>query len=260
MKVKFAILMPIKPLVHLSVVCYFFVLATNANAASADEIQVYDDAINEVGELNVDVHMNYVISGIKESGYPKEIPAHHNLRITPEFAYGMTKTLEAGLYLPAIRSGAGDWYLEGVKLRLKYLAEHADIGAYWGINFELGKVSHRTSEENWNLEARPIIGYKTGAWSFTINPILGFAVSGSDHTPTFEPAIKVGHKLTDKTWINIENYSDFGAVDAMRSHAQETYITADTDVFGHDLNIGIGHGWTNEANDWTLKAIFNIPL
>ena len=30
--------------------------------------------------------------------------------------------------------------------------------------------------------------------------------------------------------------------------------------FTHDLNIGVGRGWTNEANDWTLKVIFNIPL
>ncbi|MFM9836531.1 MAG: hypothetical protein ACKVOA_10560 [Methylophilaceae bacterium] len=250
----------IKSKLNLSVVLYAFALPINASAASADEIQVYDDAINHPGELNVDVHMNYVISGIKDSGYPKEIPANHNFRITPEFGYGLTKTLEAGLYLPAIRSGNGDWYLEGVKLRLKYLAEHAELGSYWGINFELGKVSHRTSEESWNLEARPIIGYRTEAWNFTVNPILGFAVSGSDHTPTFEPAIKVGHKFTEKTWINIENYSDFGAVDNMRSHVQETYITADTEVFGHDLNIGLGRGWTNQANDWTLKAIFNIPL
>lgn len=164
------------------------------------------------------------------------------------------------MYLPAIRSGAGDWYLEGVKLRLKYLADHAETGLYMGINFELGKVSRRTSEENWNLEARPIIGYRTDGWNFTVNPILGFAVSGSDHTPTFEPAIKVGHKLTGKTWINIENYSDFGPVDNMRNYVQETYIALDTVVLGHDLNIGIGRGWTKEANDWTLKAIFNIPL
>lgn len=242
-----------------SVLC-IIALPINANAASADEIQVYDDAINDPGELNVDVHMNYVTSGIKDSAYPKEIPAHHNFRITPEFGYGITKNLEAGLYIPVIRSGNGDWYLEGLKLRLKYLADHEKTGTYMGINFELGKVSHRTSEENWNLEARPILGYRTEEWNFTVNPILGFAVSGSDHTPSFEPAFKIGHKLTNKTWVNFENYSDFGPIDQIRSHVQESYVTADTEVFGHDLNIGIGHGWTEEANNWTIKGIFNIPL
>lgn len=75
--------LPIKIWLTLSMICYLSALSINANAASADEIQVYDDAINDVGELNVDVHMNYVISGIKDTGYPKEIPAHHNFRITP---------------------------------------------------------------------------------------------------------------------------------------------------------------------------------
>ena len=233
---------------------------TKAIAASSDEIQVYDDAINEPGEFNVDVHTNYVVSGIKDSEYPKEIPANHDFRVTPEFAYGLTKNLEGGMYLPAIRSSNGDWYLEGVKFRLKYLADHEKTGMYLGMNFELGKVSHRTAEQNWNLEARPIVGYRTDEWNLAINPILGFAVSGNNHTPTFEPAFKIGHKLTNKTWINLENYSDFGPLNQMRSHVQETYLTADTEMFGHDLNIGIGHGWTQEANDWTLKAIFNIPL
>lgn len=241
-------------------VLYVFSLPMSANAASADEIQVYDDAINDVGELNVDVHMNYVPSGIKDSAYPKEIPAHHNSRITPEFGYGLTKNLEGGLYIPTIRSGNGDWYLEGLKFRLKYLADHEKTGVYWGMNFELGKVAHRTSEQNWNLEVRPIIGYRTDEWNFTINPILGFAVSGNDHTPTFEPAFKIGHKLTNKTWVNFENYSDFGPVNQMRSLVQETYLTVDTEVFGHDFNIGVGHGWTQEANDWTLKAILNLPI
>ena len=245
---------------NLALVLYAISLPINANAASADEIQVYDDAINTPGELNVDVHMNYVVSGIKDSAYPKEIPAHHDFRITPEFAYGLTKNLETGLYLPVIRSGNGDWYLEGAKFRLKYLADHEKTGLYLGMNFELGKVSHRTAEQNWNLEARPIVGYKTEEWNLTVNPILGFAVSGNDHIPTFEPAFKISHKLTDKTWVSLENYSDFGPVDQMRSHVQETYLTADTEVFGHELNVGVGHGWTQEANDWTLKAIFNIPL
>lgn len=249
-----------KLILNLGLVLFATSLPTNASAASADEIQVYDDAINDPGELNVDVHMNYVASGIKDSTYPKEIPANHDFRITPEFAYGLTKNFEGGLYLPAIRSASGDWYLEGIKFRLKYLANHEKTGLYLGMNFELGRVTIRTAEQNWNLEARPIIGYRTDEWNLAINPILGFTVSGDSHTPTFEPAFKIGHKLTNKTWINLENYSDFGPVDKIRSHVQETYLTADTELFGYDLNVGIGHGWTQEANDWTLKAIFNVPL
>lgn len=145
-------------------------------------------------------------------------------------------------------------------MRLKYLADIPEQGYYWGINQEIGVSSHRTEENNWNYEMRPILGYKTENWNLTFNPIVGFAISGSDHTPDFSPAIKVSRKVTDSTWVSIEHYSEFGPVDDMRSHVQATYITADTKVFGHELNIGIGHGWTKESDDTTIKAIFNIPL
>jgi hypothetical protein len=237
-----------------------------AYAASEDEIQVYDDAINEVGELNVDVHVNYVPNGIKTRSHDREIPSHHNLRITPEFGYGLTKNWEAGLYLPFIRAGAGDnqdaWYWEGAKLRMKYLADHQDLGFYWGINFELGRVSRRTEAQNWNLEVRPIIGYRTfdGKWNLTVNPIMGIALSGNDQTPSFEPAFKVSRKVNDKTWLNLENYSDFGAIDQIRNNTQTTYVSVDTEILGHEMNLGVGHGWNNEADDWTLKGIFNFSL
>lgn len=61
----------------LSLLVLTMVASAEAMAASADEIQVYDEAINKVGELNVDVHVNYVSSGIDTPAYSGEIPAHH---------------------------------------------------------------------------------------------------------------------------------------------------------------------------------------
>lgn len=236
------------------------IVCAGALAASSDEIQVYDDAINKPGEASVDLHMNYVPSGVRVPAYSGEIPAHHDFRITPEFGYGLTKNWEAGFYLPVIRAASGDWHVEGAKVRLKYMADNPEQGFYWGINGELGASSHRTEESNWNLEIRPIIGYKTENWNLTLNPILGLALSGNTHTPDFSPALKVSRKVAEKTWINVEHYSEFGAVNDMRSLVQETYLTMDTEVFGHDINVGIGHGWTAGSNDWTLKAIFNLPF
>ncbi len=57
----------VKFILNIVLSLYATSLPINANAASADEIQVYDDAINKSGELNIDVHMNYVVSGIKDS-------------------------------------------------------------------------------------------------------------------------------------------------------------------------------------------------
>jgi hypothetical protein len=228
-------------------------------AASSDEIQVYDEAINNEGELNVDIHMNYVPVGIKAPAYIGEIPAHHNFRVTPEFAYGYTHNMEVGLYIPAIRDADGSWFLEGAKLRLKYIGDNRERGLYWGVNGELGAVSKRTSEQPWNLEIRPIVGFKTELWNFTVNPIFGFALSGHSHVPGFSPAFKVSRAVTEKTSLNIEHYVDLGNINNMGNQGQETYLSSDTEIFGHGLNVGVGRGWAG-ANDWTLKAIFNIPL
>jgi hypothetical protein len=235
-------------------------VSMQAVAASSDEIQVYDESINARGEFNLDLHMNYVPSGVKESSYPKEITANHDFRLTPEFAYGFTKNWEGGFYLPIIRAADNEWFLEGAKIRLKYIADHHDRGFYWGFNQELGKVSHRTELENWNYELRPILGYKTEDWNLTLNPILGIALSGNDQTPNFSPSFKISRKISETTWLNLENYSDFGPIDQTRNHVQETFLTADTQLLGHNLNFGVGHGWTKESNDITIKAIFNVPL
>lgn len=236
------------------------VASAEVMAASADEIQVYDEAINKKGELNVDIHLNYVPSGIKTPAYSGEIPAHHNFRMTPEFAYGFSHNLEGGLYVPVIRDADGHWYSELARVRLKYIGDNREHGLYWGINFELGPSTMRTSEQRWNLETRPIIGYKSDDWNLTVNPIVGLTLSGNSHTPGFSPAFRVSRRATEKTWLNIEHYSDFGDMNNMKSLNQETYLTSDTEIFGHDINIGVGHGWTEESNDWTIKAIFNIPL
>lgn len=243
-----------------SLLALAMIASAEAMAASVDEIQVYDEAINKKGELNVDIHMNYVGSGIKTPAYNGESPAHHNFRITPEFAYGFTDNLEGGLYVPALRDAAGNWYSELARVRLKYIGDNREQGFYWGINFELGPSTIRSSEQRWNLETRPIIGYKSAEWNFTVNPIVGLALSGNSHVPGFSPSFKVSHRATEETWFNIEHYSDFGNANNMKSLSQETYLTTDTGIFGHDIHIGVGHGWTAESNGWTIKAIFNIPL
>ena len=141
----------------LSLLALAMAINTEAVAASADEIQVYDEAINKVGELNVDIHMNYIGSGINTPDYDGEIPAHHNFRMTPEFAYGFSNNLEGGLYIPVLRDAAGNWYSELARVRLKYIGDNREQGFYWGINFELGPSTIRTSEQRWNLETRVIV-------------------------------------------------------------------------------------------------------
>lgn len=70
--------------------------AAPAAHAASEEIQVYLDDLSAPGQFGVDVHNNYVISGAKQPTYVGERPPNHVYRLTPEFYYGITKSLELG--------------------------------------------------------------------------------------------------------------------------------------------------------------------
>ncbi|MDO9064825.1 MAG: hypothetical protein Q7U25_06410, partial [Sulfuricella sp.] len=87
-------------------------LAMSAPAAFAapDEIQVYTEEMDDPGEFGLELHANYAIDGAKEPSFEGEMKAHHRLQVTPEFSYGLTKNLEAGLYLPLAMAEDGNLY------------------------------------------------------------------------------------------------------------------------------------------------------
>src|SRR5881409_1937840 len=111
-----------------------------ATAALSDEIQVYTDDINAPGEYGLELHVNTTPSGRTTPDYPGEAVPNHGLRITPEFSYGITKTWEAGLYIPTNRDVSGRFDVAGAKLRLKWLPIRGDDetgGWFLGANAEL---------------------------------------------------------------------------------------------------------------------------
>lgn len=76
-----------------------FSLSGSMAVAAPDEIQVYTEEMNKPGEFSLELHSNYALKGAKAPSYQGEKPGHHMLQITPEFSYGVTKALEAGMYL-----------------------------------------------------------------------------------------------------------------------------------------------------------------
>jgi hypothetical protein len=66
------------------------VLATSALCGAglpvtraADEIQVYNADINEVGQFSIQHHFNYPIIGICTPDYPGALVSNHALRVRP---------------------------------------------------------------------------------------------------------------------------------------------------------------------------------
>lgn len=233
--------------------------------AAPDEIQVYTEEINDPGEFGLELHTNYALQGATEPSYAGEMKSHHRLQVTPEFSYGLTGALEAGLYLPMARSAEGDLYGNGMRFRLKYIPRR-DEGArfFWGLNGELGYSARRVSESRAGFELRPILGYRDADWLLSFNPILGAELSANvSRIPAFEPALKVARRAGERMHAGFEYYGEYGPVHhripaAERGHT--LYAVGDIAVKGYDINFGIGRGYRNAGDKWVLKAIFSFPF
>lgn len=247
-------------------VCGMFAAGHAAQAALPDEIQVYDDSINKPGERGLELHLNTTPGGRTAPDYAGEIPPAHALRVTPEFSWGLTETLEAGLYLPALMDRDNRFYVAGAKLRMKWIPRRAPEagGFFWGANLELSHVGQRFEASRNAIELRPIFGYRDAAWLVATNPVLGYDLSPGYRRGGFDfsPSLKVARTVTQGIALGIETYSELGKLAdfSPRSEQQHTlYAAIDVDRAPWVFNFGVGRGLNPATDRWTLKAIFEIP-
>ena len=227
--------------------------------AAPEEIQVYLDDLSKPGKFGVDVHNNYVLSGTDAPSYPGELPPRHVYRLTPEFYYGLTKTLELGLYVLTTSGPEGSAHLDGGKLRLKYIAPHdSEASMFWGMNLEVGRTSLRVSELPWNAQLKGIVGYRAGAWTVALNPNLdgSLATHGGPVMASLDG--KVSYATAKETKLGFEAYNELGPLSHLQSlsrNSKTLYAVVDQDFTGFSLNAGLGRGLTHEADRWVMKLI-----
>jgi hypothetical protein len=239
-------------------------LACAQAAAAPEEIQVYTNDVNAPGEFGLELHVNYVLEGLRAPAYSGQLPTNHMLQVTPEFSYGFAKNWDAGLYLLSSRASDGNVYANGAKLRVKYIAP-AEGAIFWGINVEYGRTSKRVTESNANIEIRPIIGWRNDKWLVSFNPIVGVAVTGTvSREPSFSPAVKVARAIKEGIQLGFEHYADMGGIHHMPAFNQQEhtfYGVIDIERKGFDLNFGIGRAITGgTADKWVAKMIVGIPF
>jgi hypothetical protein len=240
----------------------------HASAAMIDEIQVYTDDIDKPGEFGLELHINTTPSGRSTPDFPREITPHHGLRFTPEFSYGLTRELEAGLYLPYARDADGTTHFAGPKLRLKWLPlQPNEEGQEWfmGANFEYAWVAPEFEQSSRTIELRPIVGYRSRNWLLAVNPILGWALTGPDHDgkPDFSPAAKVARNVVPGVALGVEYYAELGKANNILPHSEQShtlYFALDFDRKPWVFNVGIGRGLNGATDRWTFKTIFEIPF
>lgn len=233
--------------------------------AAPDEIQVYTEEMDDPGQFGLELHVNYSAVGKTQPAYSHQTPPNHVLQVTPEFSYGITPNLEAGLYVPFAIAPDGKSYENGLRGRLKYIAPRPDGSPFfWGLNVELGHSSARVSESQTTLEIRPIIGYRDKNWLADINPILDANLSANtSRVPALEPAVKVSRHLQGETWAGLEYYGSYGPIKHLSQGADQSHYlfgAVDFAYRGYDFNLGIGRGYAAADDKWVIKGIIAFPF
>jgi hypothetical protein len=242
----------------------FATMAPQATAAD-EEIQVYMDEIGALRKLSLDVHLNHALIGRNAPTFANEQLSDGRTRITPEFGYALSDSWELGAYLPLANVDKdGELSVDGVKLRLKYIAPHEYEGWFWGANLEVGYVNDTLDENPWNGELKGILGWRSGPWTLAGNANFGFKVSGDVDAPAdFGIATKVSYAVSDTLALGIENYNSFGPLEhptAFDRNDQEVYAVFDKTFGGWDLNFGVGWGYGEPEDNFIVKAIIGIPI
>jgi len=238
-----------------------------AHGALQDEIQVYTDDINDVGEWGLELHVNTTPKGVSLPTYPGEAMNASGTRVTPEISLGLSPHWEAGLYLPMVKSANGVSELAGIKWRLKWMALKPEEANGWfaGLNSELSQLKYPYSDSSRSFELRTIAGFKDSRWLLATNPVFGWPISpGYAHqSPEFSLGVKVARSVSETSRLGVEYYSGMGQLNAtLPTGLQNNTLFLAWDYEGEPFgfNIGVGRGLNAATDSWTVKTILALPI
>ena len=253
---------PAVPMASVIVVAVL-VAASTLLAHAADEIQVYNAEIAEVGQWTLQQHLNYAINGRKQPDYLGGLIPNHALQGTPELAYGISDWWEIGFYAPFAVTQNGHYLSDAGKVRQLFaLPDAAKKEFFYGINFELSYETQAFSPTRWNMEIRPIVGWRKNDYELIINPIVDLGW-GDDGTVDFAPCARFARKISDKLSVGVEYYTELGPLENWHPFNQQQhniYAVVDFKIGRFDVNAGIGYGLTPASDRLVAKMIIGTDL
>ncbi|HVS77693.1 MAG TPA: hypothetical protein VHE11_12225 [Steroidobacteraceae bacterium] len=239
------------------------VAACGPALAQTDEIQVYDATIAPPGVFNLTLHDNYTPSGRTLPEFPGAIVPEHSLNGVPEWAYGVTDWMEAGLYLPLYTvTGNGAVRVNGFKLRALFVRPHASEHAFfYGINFEFSYNAPHWDPHRYSSEIRPIVGWHLGRIDLIVNPILDNDYEGFGKLD-FAPSTRLAWHASRKWTVAAEEYDDFGPLEHFYTgQAQSHQLFGVLDYDGQvAVEAGFGFGLTAASDHRIAKLIVSWDL
>jgi len=257
---------PLRILAQLLLLVAFTAISSLSMAVLQDEIQVYDDEINAMGESSLELHVNTTPRGLQTPSYPNEVMSNNGMRITPELAYGLGHDLEAGLYIAYVNYDNHFQYA-GTKLRMKWLPYREANGDdfFAGVNLEIANIQPQFDESRYNAELRFIIGKYYEKWLLSFNPIVGMPLSQPyvHQSPYYSTATRLSREVMEDLALGVEYYSNvnqLGQPINYQNTQQLGFLMMYYDGKPLSFQAGVGKGFSNSTDSLTLKAIFSIPL
>jgi hypothetical protein len=156
------------------------------------------------------LHSNYAFMGRKEPDFPGGLIPNHALNGTGEWAYGITDWWEMGFYTPFAVDENLTPYSNAAKIRQLFVIPNAaEREFFYGVNFEFSYAMPQFSDTQWNMEIRPIVGWRKGGYEFILNPIvdIGFGQNGG---AVFAPAARFARNLSETLSVGVEYYTELG--------------------------------------------------
>jgi hypothetical protein len=237
--------------------------ASTISARAVDEIQVYNAEIAKVGQWTFQLHSNYAFIGRKEPDFPGGLVPNHALQGTGEWAWGITDWWEMGFYTPYAVDQELTPYSNAAKIRQLFVIPNAaEREFFYGVNFEFSYAMPQFSETRWNMEIRPIVGWRKGDYEFIINPIvdLGFGQNGGAE---FVPAARFARNLGENLAVGVEYYTDLGPLQSwlpFNEQQHNVYAVVDFKIGRFDVNAGVGYGLTPGSDRLMAKMIIGTDL
>jgi hypothetical protein len=232
--------------------------------AQTDEIQVYDGGLAAVGQTNLTWHSNFTAIGAKRPAFPGAVIADKSFNGVPEWALGVTRWFEAGLYLPLYSyDKVSGWGLDGFKLRTLFAVPNADSRKFFfGTNIEYSYNAKRWDTRRITSEIRPIVGSHLSPVDIIVNPILDTAYDGFKNLD-FAPSTRVAYNVSNIWAVAVEEYADFGPIkNFLPAHQQAHQLYGVVDYNGRNIGLeaGIGVGLTDGSDKLTFKLILTRDL
>ena len=230
---------------------------------AADEIQVYNAEIAEVGQWTFQQHLNYILQGRSQPEFPGGLIPNHSLNGTPELAYGVTEGWELGFYAPFAVDSRGQFLSNGVKVRTLFVIPHASQrNFFYGINLEFSYSTPEFSQTRFVIEVRPILGVRNPDWEFIVNPIVDMGL-GDKGQADFAPAARLARKLGEDFFVGLEHYSELGEIGhllPLREQQHMLFAVTDFKLGKFDINLGIGCGLTPGSDRLVAKTIIGYAF